>query len=111
MQIPLINELLFCKYFVRLSVGNVTKGFATYECFNPCFIVTPCMCAAVLATFLSFHLPEEFDNIIRYINILFIFLPEKLLDALYARFNNSIPQTEKYHKHLKKKIVTFIVLD
>ncbi len=25
-QIPFINELLFCKYFVRLSVGNATKG-------------------------------------------------------------------------------------
>ena len=24
-QIPLINEHLFCKYFVRLSVGNATK--------------------------------------------------------------------------------------
>ena len=22
----------------RLSVGNVTKGFATYGCFHPCFI-------------------------------------------------------------------------
>ncbi len=33
MQIPLINEHLFCKYFVRLSVGNATKGFATYGCF------------------------------------------------------------------------------
>ena len=37
MQIPLINEHLFCKYFVRLSIGNVTKGFATYGCFHPCF--------------------------------------------------------------------------
>ena len=36
MQIPLINEHLFCKYFVRLSVGNATKGFATYGCFHPC---------------------------------------------------------------------------
>ncbi len=36
-QIPLINEHLFCKYFVRLSVGNATKGFATYGCFHPCF--------------------------------------------------------------------------
>ncbi len=35
-QIPLINEHLFCKYFVRLSVGNATKGFATYGCFHPC---------------------------------------------------------------------------
>ncbi len=26
MQIPLINEHLFCKYFVRVSVGNATKG-------------------------------------------------------------------------------------
>ena len=26
-KIPLINEHLFCKYFVRLSVGNATKGF------------------------------------------------------------------------------------
>ena len=31
-QIPIINEHLFCKYFVRLSVGNATKGFATYGC-------------------------------------------------------------------------------
>ena len=38
MQIPLINEHLFCNYFVRLSVGNATKGFATYGCFHPCFI-------------------------------------------------------------------------
>ncbi len=36
MQIPLINEHLFCKYFVRLSVGNATKGLATYGCFHPC---------------------------------------------------------------------------
>ncbi len=36
MQIPLINEHLFCNYFVRLSVGNATKGFATYGCFHPC---------------------------------------------------------------------------
>ena len=35
-QIPLINEPLFCKYFVRLSVGNATKGFATYGCYYPC---------------------------------------------------------------------------
>ena len=38
-QIPLINELLFCKYFVRLSVGNATKGFATYGCFHPCLLL------------------------------------------------------------------------
>ncbi len=37
MQIPLINEHLFCKYFVRLSVGNATKGFATYGCCHPRF--------------------------------------------------------------------------
>ena len=37
MQIPLTNEHLFCKYFVRLFVGNATKGFATYGCFHPCF--------------------------------------------------------------------------
>ncbi len=36
-QISLINEHLFCMYFVRLSVGNATKGFATYGCFHPCF--------------------------------------------------------------------------
>ncbi len=35
-QIPLINEHIFCKYFVPLSVGNATKGFATYGCFHPC---------------------------------------------------------------------------
>ena len=34
-QIPLINEHIFCKYFVRLSVGNATKGFATYGCWHP----------------------------------------------------------------------------
>ncbi len=38
MQISLINEHLFCKYFIRLSVGNATKGFATYGCCHPCFI-------------------------------------------------------------------------
>ena len=37
-HIPLINENLFCKYFVRLSVGNATKGFATYGCFHPCYL-------------------------------------------------------------------------
>ncbi len=37
-QIPLINEHLFGNYFVRLSVGNATKGFATYGCFHPCFL-------------------------------------------------------------------------
>ena len=37
-QIPLINEHIFCKYFVCLSVGNATKGFATYGCFHPCFL-------------------------------------------------------------------------
>ena len=36
-QIPLINEHLFCNYFVRLSVGKATKGFDTYGCFHPCF--------------------------------------------------------------------------
>ncbi len=30
-QIPLINEHLFCKYFFRLSVGNATKGFAIMD--------------------------------------------------------------------------------
>ncbi len=35
-QIPLMNEHLFCKYFVRLSVSNATKGFATYGCCHPC---------------------------------------------------------------------------
>ena len=24
-------------FFFRLSVGNATKGFATYGCFHPCF--------------------------------------------------------------------------
>ncbi len=37
-QIPLINEHLFCKCVVHLSVGNITKGFATYGCFHPCFL-------------------------------------------------------------------------
>ncbi len=36
MQIPLVNEHLFYKYFVRLTVGNATKGFATYGCCHPC---------------------------------------------------------------------------
>ncbi len=36
-QIPLINEHLFCKYFVRLSVGNATKGVATYRYCHLCF--------------------------------------------------------------------------
>ncbi len=35
-QILLINVHLFCKYFVRLSVGNATKGFATNASFHPC---------------------------------------------------------------------------
>ena len=35
-QIPLISEHIFCKYFVRLPVVNATKGFATYGCFHPC---------------------------------------------------------------------------
>ncbi len=38
-QIPLINEHLFCEYYVRLSVGNATKGFATYGCCHPCLYV------------------------------------------------------------------------
>ena len=38
-QIPLINEHLFCKYCVRLSVVNATKGYATYGCFHPCFLL------------------------------------------------------------------------
>ena len=41
MQIPLINAYLFCKYFVRLSVGNATKGFATYGCCHPCYRIIP----------------------------------------------------------------------
>ena len=36
-QIPLINEHLFYKYFVRQSVGNATKSFATYGCCHTCF--------------------------------------------------------------------------
>ncbi len=39
-QIPLINEHLFCKYCVRLSVGNAKKGFATYGCCHPCFFLS-----------------------------------------------------------------------
>ncbi len=39
-QIPLINGRLFCKYFVRLPVGNATKCFATYGCCHPCFILS-----------------------------------------------------------------------
>ena len=33
MQIPLINEHLFCKYFVRLSVGNATKALLLMDVF------------------------------------------------------------------------------
>ncbi len=36
-QNPLINDHLFWKYFVRLSVGNATKVFATYGCCHPSF--------------------------------------------------------------------------
>ena len=36
MHIPLVYEYLFYKYFVRLSLGNATKGFTTYGCFHPC---------------------------------------------------------------------------
>ena len=36
-QIPLINEHIFCNYFFSLSVGNATKGFATYGCCHPCW--------------------------------------------------------------------------
>ena len=36
-QIPLKYEHLFCLYFVRLSVGNATKCFATYGCCHPCY--------------------------------------------------------------------------
>ncbi len=32
-QIPLINEHLFCKYFVRLSVGDVTKALLLMDVF------------------------------------------------------------------------------
>ena len=34
------------KFFVRLSVGNATKGFATYGCFHPCFSILVC-CATL----------------------------------------------------------------
>ena len=30
---------IFCKYFVHLTVGNDTKGFVTYGCFHPYFII------------------------------------------------------------------------
>ncbi len=30
------NEHLFCKYYVRLFIGNAIKGFATYGCCYPC---------------------------------------------------------------------------
>ncbi len=32
-QIPLLNEHLFCKYFVRLSVGNATKALLLMDVF------------------------------------------------------------------------------
>ncbi len=32
-QIPFINEHLFCKYFVRLSVGNATKALLLMDVF------------------------------------------------------------------------------
>ncbi len=33
MQIPLINEHLFCKYFVRLSAGNATEALLLMDVF------------------------------------------------------------------------------
>ena len=38
MQIPLINEHLFCKYFVRLSVGNATKLCYIWM-FSSCLVI------------------------------------------------------------------------
>ena len=62
-----LHPLLFC-YDIWLCCWHILIPSCT-----GCYVCTP-ICA-VLATYLSFHLPEEFDNIIRYINILFIFLP------------------------------------
>ena len=55
-QIPLINEHLFCKYFVRLSFVNGTKGFATYGCFHPCLYIsiTFWKCIALVEVLLNF---------------------------------------------------------
>ncbi len=48
MQIPLINEHLFSRYFVRLSVGNATTGFATYGFCHPyLFLDDPAQLACV----------------------------------------------------------------
>ena len=40
-QIPLINDHLFCKYFVRLSVGNAKKALLLMGVFILVFIVKP----------------------------------------------------------------------
>ncbi len=53
-QILLTNEHLFCKYFVRLSVGNAKKAFATYGCFHPCFLYQSILAAIQLSN--SFHI-------------------------------------------------------
>ena len=57
-QIPLINEHLFCKYFVRLSVGNATKGFVTFGCFHPCLLIINLYCKSTLFGCWSVLLPN-----------------------------------------------------
>ena len=51
----LINEHLFCKYFIRLSFGNATKGFATYGCFHPCFFLHLWHCYSINGASLRYH--------------------------------------------------------
>ena len=40
-QIPLINEQLFCKYFVLLSVGNATKALLLMDVFILVLFLAP----------------------------------------------------------------------
>ena len=43
-QIPLINEHLFCKYFVRLSVGKATKALLLIDVFILVCSLNPFFC-------------------------------------------------------------------
>ncbi len=55
MQIPLINEHLFCKYFVRLSVGNATKALLLMDVFILVFIQNSTLLPEILY-FPPFHI-------------------------------------------------------
>ncbi len=64
MQFPLINVHLFCKYFVRLSVCNATKSFATYGCFHPCLYfksvsLNPCIICSRIVLFKKTNLVDN----------------------------------------------------